>query len=228
MTAPFPEGSMQSRSGNSALENPSTLHPQMQRCAPGMHTALALKIFWISLKWVIKFFAYDLRLKNYAMSSYRSSMTESISTLEHRLDSDLKQAMRDRNDVAKLALRAVKTALTEARKSGADHSLTDEQIQLLIQREVKRRRDAAAEYEKLGAPDKALAEQAEVAVLEKYLPEQLDEAAVESIVRTVIAEIGATSMSEMGKVMSATMPRVQGVADGKMVNQIVRRLLAGA
>lgn len=146
--------------------------------------------------------------------------------LESRLDADLKQAMRDRNDVAKLALRAVKTALTEARKSGDEHELTQEQVQATIYKEVKRRRDSAAEYEKVGASENAAAEMAEVAVLEQYLPRQLDEAEVEEIVRTVIAEIGASSMADMGKVMSATMPRVQGVADGKMVNQVARRLLS--
>ena len=154
-------------------------------------------------------------------------MSTHTSNLEARLDSDLKQAMRDRNDVAKLALRAVKTALTEARKAGEDHTLTDEQIQVIIYREVKRRRDSAAEYEQLGAADKAAAELAEVTVLDQYLPRQLDETEVEAIVQTVIEEIGATSMRDMGKVMSATMPRVQGVADGKLVNQIVRRLLTG-
>ncbi len=152
-------------------------------------------------------------------------MTEATSTLESQLDADLKQAMRDRNDVAKIALRAVKTALTEARKAGADHTISEEQIQSTIHKEVKRRRDSAAEYSKLGAEERAVAELAEVAILEKYLPQQLDEAAVEEIVREVIAETGATSMRELGKVMSATMPRVQGVADGKLVSQIVRRLL---
>ena len=154
-------------------------------------------------------------------------MTEPTSTLESQLDADLKQAMRDRNDVAKIALRAVKTALTEARKAGADHAISEEQIQSTIHKEVKRRRDSAAEYSRLGAEERAAAELAEVAILEKYLPQQLDEAAVEEIVREVIAETGATSMRELGKVMSATMPRVQGVADGKLVSQIVRRLLNG-
>lgn len=153
-------------------------------------------------------------------------MSTTTNDLESLLDADLKQAMRERNDVAKLALRAVKTALTEARKSGADHSLTEQQIQATIYKEVKRRRDSAAEYEKVGATDNAAAELAEVVVLEKYLPKQLSEAEVEIIVREVIAETEATSMRDMGKVMSATMPRVEGVADGKLVNQIVRRLLS--
>jgi len=154
-------------------------------------------------------------------------MTEAISTLESQLDADLKQAMRDRNDTAKIALRAVKTVLAEARKVGTDHSISEEQVQSIIHKEVKRRRDSAAEYTQLGSKERADAELAEVAILEKYLPQQLDEAAVEAIVREVIAETEATTMRDLGKVMSATMPRVQGVADGKLVSQIVRRLLNG-
>ena len=152
-------------------------------------------------------------------------MTDTQITIEQQIEADLRQAMRDRNDVAKIALRAVKTSLTEARKAGADHALSAEQILATIQREVKRRRDSAEEYTKLGATDKADAELAEVAVLEKYLPQQLSEAEIEVIVREVIAETGATSARELGKVMAATMPRVQGVADGKAVNQVARRLL---
>lgn len=151
-------------------------------------------------------------------------MTDTPS-LAATLDADLKQAMRDRNNIAKLALRAVKTALTESQKASEEHSLTEADVQAIIYKEVKRRRDSAAEYEKVGATENASAELAEVAVLEKYLPKQLDEAEVEEIVREVIAETGATTMRDMGKVMSAAMPRVQGVADGKVVNQIVRRLL---
>jgi hypothetical protein len=78
----------------------------------------------------------------------------------------------------------------------------------------------------LGAADKAAGELAELPVLERYLPPQLDEAALEAIVRTVIAEKGATSLKELGSVMSGVMARVTGVADGKAVNQIVRRLLS--
>ena len=147
-----------------------------------------------------------------------------------RIDADLQQAMRDKNSTVKLALRAVKTALTEASKATPDQSMgnesmTDEQVQAVIQKEAKRRRDAAAEYVKHGAAERAEAERAELTVLEQYLPQQLDEHEIEAIVRVVIDELGATSMREMGSVMSATMPRVAGLADGKAVSQVVRRLL---
>jgi len=147
-------------------------------------------------------------------------------TLSERIDADLKQAMRDRKEVDKMALRALKTALTMARTATANHDLTEAEVQTVIQKEAKRRRDTAAEYERLGAPDKAAAELAELPILERYLPRQLSEAEVEVIVREVIAEKGATSMKEMGSVMSGVMARVTGVSDGKVVNAIVRRLLS--
>jgi len=147
-------------------------------------------------------------------------------TLSERIDADLKQAMRDRKEVDKMALRALKTALTMARTATANHDLTEAEVQTVIQKEAKRRRDTAAEYERLGAPDKAAAELAELPILERYLPRQLSEAEVETIVREVIAEKGATSIKEMGSVMSGVMARVTGVSDGKVVNGIVRRLLS--
>ncbi|MFN8494807.1 MAG: GatB/YqeY domain-containing protein [Caldilineaceae bacterium] len=146
--------------------------------------------------------------------------------LQERIEADLKQAMRDRNEVDKLALRNVKTALTLARTATANHSLSEAEVLTVLQKEAKRRRDTADEYKRLGAAKQAEGELAELAVIERYLPRQLSEAELEEIVRAVIAEKGATSMKEMGAVMSGVMARVTGVADGKAVNQIVRRLLS--
>ena len=145
--------------------------------------------------------------------------------LPTRIDADLKQAMRDRDEVTKLTLRSVKTALTEARTSGAQHELTEDEVLAVVQKEAKRRRDAAAEYERLGDPNRAAAELVELAVLERYLPRQMSEAEVETIAHRVLAEVGATSPKQMGAVMAAMMPEVKGQADGKLVSQVVRRLL---
>lgn len=149
-------------------------------------------------------------------------------TLQEQINNDLKDAMRAQNNVAKLALRAVKTALTEAAKSGSEaiDVLDDEQVQEIIQRQAKRRREAAAEFEKAKQPDRAAEELAELAVLEVYLPQQLSEAEITEIVKAAIAETGASSMKEMGQVMSAAMPKTAGRADGKAVNQIARALLS--
>ena len=145
--------------------------------------------------------------------------------LPTRIDADLKQAMRDRDEVTKLTLRSVKTALTEARTSGAQHELTEDEVLAVVQKEAKRRRDAAAEYERLGDANRAAAELVELAVLERYLPRQMSEAEVETIARRVVDEVGATSPKQMGAVMAAMMPEVKGLADGKLVSQVVRRLL---
>jgi uncharacterized protein YqeY len=153
-------------------------------------------------------------------------MSAEQTALAARIDADLKQAMRAQDTIAKLALRAVKTALTEATKSGSgEHTLNDDQVMAVIQREAKRRREAAAEYDKVGATIPADQERAELAILEQYLPRQLSEADVETLARTVIAETGATSVRDLNKVMPVMMSRVAGTADGKLVSQVVRRLL---
>lgn len=150
----------------------------------------------------------------------------SETTLIQQIDTDLKTAMRAKDDVTKLTLRAVKTALTEASKSGGDaHVLTDEDTLAVVAKEAKRRRDAINEYEKANRPDLAASEAAELEVLERYLPKQLSEAEIQTLAEAVIAEVGASSMRDMGKVMSPLMDRIAGQADGRAVNQVVRRLL---
>jgi uncharacterized protein YqeY len=155
-------------------------------------------------------------------------MSESTSlSLQERIDADLKQAMRDQDDVSKLALRAVKTALTVESKATADHDQSEAQVITIIQREAKRRREAAAEFERVGAADRAAQELAELAVLERYLPRQLDPSEIEAIASQVIAETGAASPRDIGRVMPVLMSRLGGAADGKVASQIVRRLLGG-
>jgi len=145
--------------------------------------------------------------------------------LAERIDADLKQAMRDKDETGKLTLRAAKTALVEARTATDNQPLTEAEAVTVLQKLAKRRRDTALEYEKLGSPERAQAELAEAAILERYLPRQLDEAEVEAIVRAVIAQKGATSVRDMGGVMGPVMEQVAGRADGKVVSQVVRRLL---
>lgn len=143
-----------------------------------------------------------------------------------RIDEDLRQAMRAQDNIAKLTLRSVKTAVTEATKTGSgDHTISDEQVMAVVQREAKRRREAAAEYDKLNATALAEQERAELAILERYMPRQLSEDEIEALARQVIATTGATSVRDLNKVMPLMMGRVAGVADGKAVSQVVRRLL---
>lgn len=148
------------------------------------------------------------------------------SAMLDQIDADLKQAMREKDEVTKLTLRSVKTALTEASKAEDALELDEDGVLAVIQREAKRRRDAAAEFEKAGRADLAANEQAELAVLERYLPQQMSAGEIEAVVAAAIAETGAASPRDMGVVMSAVMPQVAGRADGRVVNQIVRRLLS--
>ena len=154
-------------------------------------------------------------------------MSQTKTPLEIQIDLDLKDAMRNKDAVTKLVLRSVKTALTEEAKSTSQHAvLSEDEVMDVIQREAKRRRDAAAEYEKAGRSDRAAEELAELTVLERYLPQQLSEDEIRVLATEVIAQIDATSMRDMGAVMSAIMPKVAGRADGRRVNQVVRDLLS--
>lgn len=147
-------------------------------------------------------------------------------TLRETIDRDLKDAMRNKDEAAKLALRSLKTGIMEAEKaSRGGHALDDNEIIEVIQRLAKQRRDAIDAYKKAGRSDLVAAEEAELHVLERYLPKQLTEEEVEAVVRDVIAETQATSVKEMGQVMRLAMERVAGKADGRVVNQVARRLL---
>ena len=153
-------------------------------------------------------------------------MSDETSGVQARIDADLKQAMRDRNETAKLTLRAVKTAFMQARTSGnVAHDISDADALEIIRREAKRRRDAADEFQRVGAADRAEAELAEYALLQSYLPQPLSGTEIEAIAREVIAELNVTSMKQMGQVMQAVLARTGARADGKSVNQIVRQLL---
>lgn len=147
-------------------------------------------------------------------------------TLLDRVNTDLKEAMRRKDETAKLALRSIKSAILEAQKSGNfDAALTDPELVQIIAKTAKQRRDTIAEYQRVGREDLAANESAELAIIEQYLPKQLSPEELEAIVKQVIAETGAQSVREMNKVMPLAMERVAGQADGRAVNQIVRRLL---
>jgi len=147
-------------------------------------------------------------------------------TLLDRVNDDLKEAMRRKDETAKLALRSVKSAILEAQKSGNyAAALTDPELIQVIGKTAKQRRDTIAEYERVGRADLAAVEAAELAIIEQYLPQQLTAAQIEEIVRAVIAETGAQNARDMNKVMPVAMQRVAGKADGRAVNQMVRQLL---
>ena len=147
-------------------------------------------------------------------------------TLEERLAADLKEAMRSGDETRKLAIRSVKTAITEAEVSGAEaRVLTDQDVLAILARQIKQRRDSAVEYAKGGRTDLVEKEEAEIVVLQAYLPEQLDDAAIRQRAEVVIAELGVTDLKGLGPVMKRLSAELRGQADGQAINRIVRELL---
>ncbi|MBK8034211.1 MAG: GatB/YqeY domain-containing protein [Chloroflexi bacterium] len=126
-----------------------------------------------------------------------------------------------RRDVIRLMQSAVKQIEVDERKT-----LTNEDVLTILQKEVKKRRESAEEARKANRVDIAEGEEAEIAIIEQFLPQQLSRAEIEVLVRDAIAQTGATSAKEMGKVMGVLMPKTKGVADGKLVNEVVRSLLS--
>ena len=147
-------------------------------------------------------------------------------TLEERLNADLKKAMRDGDTVRKLTIRAIKTAITEAKVSGNQaHDLTDEDILAIITKQAKQRRDSANEFAKGGRDDLVAQEKAELAIIEAYLPKQLSEAEIRERAQAVIDELGVTSLKGIGPVMRRLTAELRGRADGRAINRVVRELL---
>ncbi|HUZ53051.1 MAG TPA: GatB/YqeY domain-containing protein [Streptosporangiaceae bacterium] len=150
-----------------------------------------------------------------------------MSELKGRLRADLTASMKDRNEVRTRTLRMVLTEISKEEVSGAvSRELDDAEIQRVIAREAKRRREAAEAFRDAGRADQVTAELAEGEVLAEYLPAQLDDAELTALVTTAIAETGATGPGAMGQVMKAVTPRIAGRAEGARVAAEVRRQLA--
>jgi hypothetical protein len=145
-------------------------------------------------------------------------------SLKVQLDSALKDAMRAGDDLRKRTVRMVLSAirLAEVEKGG---SLEDPAILSIIQKEIKARHESIADAERAKRADLVAASQAEIAVLEEYLPKQLSQDELRALARQVIEEVGATSPREMGQVMKVLVPRVAGRAPGDQVSLVVRQLL---
>jgi uncharacterized protein len=146
-------------------------------------------------------------------------------TLVARLEDELKQAMLARDDARRDALRLLLSSLRGAEKELQRPLHEDEELQVL-QRERKRRWEVAEAFRGGGRDEQADAEERELEVLEEFMPEPLSEDALEKIVDSAIAEVGATSMRDFGRVMADVMPQVSGRADGSAVSQLVREKLA--
>lgn len=146
--------------------------------------------------------------------------------LEQQIQKDIMEAMKAHNTVRTNAVRAIKSEILLAKTSGAGAEITDGDVIKLIQKLIKQRKESAAMYAQGGRQDLAENELAEAAEMEGYLPKQLSEAEVEEIVKSIIAETGASSMADMGKVMGLATKKLAGLADGRTVSTIVKKLLA--
>jgi len=152
-------------------------------------------------------------------------------SISEQFSEQIKAAMKSGDKLRLGVLRMVRSRMQEAEvaaraKKGRDYKLGDEEAMQVIAAYAKQRRDSIDGYRKGGREDRAVQEEAELAVLQEYLPKQLSEDEVRAIVQEAVTACNATSPQEMGAVMAKVMPQVKGVADGKMVNQIVREMLA--
>lgn len=144
--------------------------------------------------------------------------------LKEKLLEDLKNCMKDKNVVRKNVIQMVRAAILQVEKD-KQITLEDEQIIDIIAKESKKRKDSLADYEKSGREDLINEIKEEIEILAEYLPKQLSIEEVETIVKEVINEVGATSMKDMGKVMKAAKEKIGAASDGKTINEVVKKLL---
>lgn len=145
--------------------------------------------------------------------------------MEKRIQSDLVAAMKEKNVIKLASIRAIKTAITVAKTAPGAGEITDQDIIKIIQKLVKQRKESAQQYNDAGRFDLAANELAEAEIMEVYLPKQLSEIELEVELAKIIVEVGATKPQDMGKVMGVATKRLAGLADGKAISTMVKKLL---
>lgn len=146
-------------------------------------------------------------------------------SLETKIAADLKAAMKAKDDAAKRGIRAIKSAIILAKTDGSGKEITEDIEIKILQKLVKQRRDSLDIYTKQGREDLAVTEREEIAVIEKYLPQQLSETELTTLIQEVIAQTGAASMKDMGKVMGIASKKLAGRAEGRAISTKVKELL---
>ena len=146
--------------------------------------------------------------------------------LEEKIMGEMKDAMKAKNEAVLRSLRAIKAEIIKAKTDpGAGGQIDEATEQKFLQKMMKQRRDSLEIFEKQGREDLAVKEREEMAVIEKFLPKQMDEAAIKEVVAKIIADTGAASPADMGKVMGVASKQLAGQADGKTISNIVKELL---
>ena len=146
-------------------------------------------------------------------------------SLKEKLNEDLKQAMRDKEVVKRDSIRAINTMIKQI-EVDERRVLDDAEIIKLIQRGIKQREEAISQYRAASRDDLVQKEQEQVDVFMLYLPKQLSDVGLENGMKEIISEVGATSLKDMGKVMGVASKKFAGVADGKRINEMVKKLLS--
>lgn len=147
--------------------------------------------------------------------------------LFEQVSNDIMQAMRDRDEVRKEALRGVKKEFIEGKTAkGSNGELSDEAAIKILQRMVKQRKESADIYTQQNRPDLAANELAEAKIIEEYLPKQMSDEELTAAIKDIIAQTGVTSVKEMGKVMGIASKQLAGKAEGKAISDKVKALLA--
>jgi uncharacterized protein len=147
--------------------------------------------------------------------------------LKQKIQEELKQSMLAKDTARTSTLRMLISAIGyyEIQKGGAGYEATDEDVLTVVQKEAKQRMDAIEQYKAANRPELADKETLELGILQSYLPAQMTEHEVRSIVKETISQVGATSPSDIGKVMGALMPKVKGKADGGVISRVVKECL---
>ena len=145
--------------------------------------------------------------------------------LKEDLMKALKEAMQNKDSLKKETITMLRAAILQVEKDG-QKELNEAEMQAIVAKEVKKRKESIADFEKGGRPDLAQQTNKEIEILSEYLPEQLSEEQVRNLVLETIAAVGACSMKDMGKVMGALREKTAGKADGKLVSDVVKAELA--
>lgn len=147
-------------------------------------------------------------------------------TLEERINADLKAAMKAKDDVALRGIRAIKSAILLVKTDGSGQAIDEAREVAIVQKLIKSRQDSLDIYEKNNREDLAVVEREEIAILKQYLPAMLEGEDLERVIRDIIAQLGAASPADMGKVMGVATKQLSGKAEGRSISETVKRLLS--
>jgi len=147
-------------------------------------------------------------------------------SLEQKINNDLKEAMKAKDQVRLRGIRAIKSAIMLLKTDGSGKEINEVTEIKLLQKLIKQRKDSLEIYEKQNREDLAVKEREEIEVIEKYLPEQMSAEELESALKEIINQTGATSMKDMGKIMGMASQKFAGKADGKTISGLVKKLLS--